>query len=117
LPDIGPEPSGKFTSGSLWWEHELLHREIIRDYPVRSTIYQQDRDAIEIEFLEAIEGLIKSNSRSRREFSEKCFQKAISAEKLWLKRIKEKPVTGKTPYYYKTAWDSNNKQGGFPKND
>ena len=32
LPDRGPAPGGAYARGSLWWDHEDVHRTILRDY-------------------------------------------------------------------------------------
>ena len=33
LPFLGKEPTNKFDPESLWWKHEILHRETLMDYP------------------------------------------------------------------------------------
>ncbi len=51
LPDLGPEPGSAYDPASLWWDHERLHRAVIRDYATRLALYQADRDALEATFL------------------------------------------------------------------
>jgi dipeptidase len=31
LPDMGPSPRGTYDDATLWWRHENLHRDILRD--------------------------------------------------------------------------------------
>jgi dipeptidase len=38
LPDIGVKPDRKYTTNSLWWEHENLHRTVLKDFQKRHRI-------------------------------------------------------------------------------
>ncbi|TLN23559.1 peptidase U34, partial [bacterium] len=32
MPDTGPEPNARMDPETLWWQHEQLHRSVLRDY-------------------------------------------------------------------------------------
>ena len=63
LPAVEPQPQGTYDEATLFWRHEALHRETLRDYPTRMAVYQQKRDELEDGFITA--GL-SSASRFRR---------------------------------------------------
>lgn len=50
--DIGPFPSDQ-ADASLWWRHERLHRLVMRDPEKGFAIFQDTRDALEREWLDA----------------------------------------------------------------
>ncbi|MHC1591627.1 MAG: C69 family dipeptidase [Candidatus Helarchaeales archaeon] len=103
LPDLGPRPSRKYEAGSLWWNHEVLHRLIIRDYPSRIEVLREERDALERSFIEKAKKLIKesADSKSWCEFSEECVKNSIRAEKKWEEKIRGMTIERK-PW---TKWD------------
>ncbi|TLN24838.1 peptidase U34, partial [bacterium] len=47
MPDTGPEPTAVYDPDSLWWQHEILHRAVLRDYSRRIDLLRQDRDQLE----------------------------------------------------------------------
>ena len=47
LPDLGPKPNGKYTSHSLWWEHEKVHRTILQDFHKRHQLYSKRQNELE----------------------------------------------------------------------
>ena len=53
VPGTGPSPTDEADKESLFWKHERLHRETLRDYPTRIALYEDERDAVEAEMVEA----------------------------------------------------------------
>ncbi len=43
MPDTGPAPGRTYTPGSLWWDHEDLHRTVLRDYPRLRRLFAEER--------------------------------------------------------------------------
>ncbi|MBT7770423.1 MAG: peptidase U34 [Rhodospirillales bacterium] len=50
---LAVNPSGVWDPHSLWWQHEKLHRAVLKDYAARLKSYQLERDQLEEEFVEA----------------------------------------------------------------
>jgi dipeptidase len=126
LPDLGPEPQGSYAPESLWWRHERLHREVIRDYPTRLQLYQHERDELEDTFLkEAMEeraALQGSPDTSRAalqphhlaEFTTSCFERAEEATGSWTNVVSAAPIQDRPPLLFTVAWGRFNRQAGFP---
>ena len=76
LPDMGPIPSGKFDPGSLWWRHEQLHRQVILDHAYRLSLYQEERDQIENDFIAGAESISEASDSEKLAYSKACFEKA-----------------------------------------
>ena len=45
--DLGVTPTDRADAGSLWWRHERLHRQVMRDPGRLGALYIGERDAIE----------------------------------------------------------------------
>jgi dipeptidase len=45
--DVGPPPTDRADSQSLWWRHERLHRRVLRDPARLGPLFIPERDAIE----------------------------------------------------------------------
>jgi secernin len=45
--DLGPRPSDRADSSSLWWRHERLHRQVLRDPTRLRPLFVAERDVIE----------------------------------------------------------------------
>ena len=109
VPDTGPSPTGKYNPESLWWKHELLHREVLRNYAVRLDAYNLDRDRVESDFLAGVDQNKQGSSEVRQSFSSQCFEIAEQESSEWLaaaRNIKIKPQR----FYYQMAWRKFNKE-------
>ncbi|MHA1143859.1 MAG: C69 family dipeptidase [Candidatus Helarchaeota archaeon] len=97
LPDLGPRPERKYKAGSLWWDHEILHRITIRDYRERIKIIEQERPALEKSFISEAKRLVKNQASGEewKKLSEECLDKAIKMEKNWLEKIRNMQFQGK----------------------
>ena len=91
LPDLGPRPSGRYDPATLWWAHEDLHRESLRDFAVRRGRYTQDREALEAEFRRQAESAVLGTAQQRAATSRQCFAQAQSAEADWLTEVRTTP--------------------------
>jgi dipeptidase len=45
--DLGPEPSDRADPRSLWWRHECLHRQVLRDPAALRPLIAGERDDVE----------------------------------------------------------------------
>jgi len=110
-PSIGSLPTSKFDNETIFWAHEKLHRQVLRNYPARSTIFQKERDALEAEFIAGAEMLRDGSVEERKAFSETCFQKAAGIEKGWLEEVIKVPVNQK--FLHSLAWKGFNKKADY----
>ncbi len=113
LPDTGPQPQATYTQGSLWWQHELLHREVLRDFQPRLAVFTPERDALERQFLQQAAECAGKPAEERRALSEQCFQQASEARKIWRGKIRDLRVTKKLKFLYAMAWKRFNREAGL----
>lgn len=121
LPDMRPEPTGTHDPATLWWAHERLHRAVIRDYPTRMPVYQQERDELEATFLhEAAEmrtryGGVSANDRAEplASFTASCFERAAAATEGWIEAVASTPVQHRPPALFSLAWNRFDRQAAF----
>lgn len=118
LPDLGPQPTGRFDARTLWWKHELLHRTTLLDYPHRMRAYGGDRDALQAELLAGAPGADAPRDERLR-YSRSAFDRVAEAEHEWLARARsassgpslaDRVVT----LPYRRAWDGFNRVAGLP---
>jgi dipeptidase len=104
LPELGPSPQGTYNEATLWWRHEDLHREVLRDYARRIKEITPELDAMETEFLDDVREQMESSSEERLAFTKLCFDRAERAESQALDRIRELPISQRRPLLDKMAW-------------
>jgi secernin len=104
LPDLGPSPTGSYDRSTLWWRHEALHREILRDFATRLTLYRKDRDVLEGRFLRGAADVSAKPSTERAAFCTSCFEDAENAMQSWRERVRDAKLEGRLPLLYALAW-------------
>lgn len=107
-PDLGPLPTNKFDQKTTFWAHEELHREVIKNYPVREAVFRVERDALEADFIEGALAIRDGSPEERKVYSETCFQRAAAAEKEWLELVRKAPE--KQRLLHSLAWRGFNKK-------
>lgn len=126
LPELGPEPDGTYDPEPLWWRHERLHREVIRDYPTRLPLYRRERDDLEDRFLkEAREqrqflqerpsdsSAAAAQADRLADFTASCFERAQEATENWSEAVSSVPIRQRPPLPFRIAWRRFNRQAGF----
>lgn len=113
MPDLGPQPGGTYDSHSLWWRHEVLHRETLRDYVTRLPRYIEERDALERRFVEDVAIYQGMPAEKRLQFSQACFDDAGQAELRWIEDIRDVGIANRMPVYHAVAWRGFNRRGGL----
>jgi dipeptidase len=104
LPDLGPLPEGEYDQSTLWWRHENLHREILRDYSGRIRVLEPDQSAFERDIIMGAEALDDLNTDERRTFSRACFDRAGRLEMTWQEKVHAKPIRTRRPLLDRWAW-------------
>jgi hypothetical protein len=51
--ELGPAPTDRADPASLWWRHERLHRQVMRDPGRLGALIRPERDAVERRWLES----------------------------------------------------------------
>jgi len=114
LPDLGPSPSGTYDRATVWWRHENLHREVLRDYAARMPVIQSERDAVESDFLDAAGACQELSNDEKRAFTQSCFARTGELEAGWLKKINARSVQHRRPLVHKFAWHQFDKSSQRP---
>lgn len=111
IPNLKMVPGKTFDPNNLWWRHELLHREVLRDFHPRLNSYAEDRDELEARFLSQAASYDKN---SRAMLTQTCFSEASAAGDRWLKQAKGVPIQRKPNFIYRWFWNKQNREAGIP---
>lgn len=114
LPDLGAQPGGVYDQRYLFWRHELLHREVLRDYDRRINAYKADRDHLETEFIRQVSALANAPAAERSDLTRRCFEAAEEALQNWLEKVRAMPEPHSPRFYYTRTWNRLNRQAGIP---
>ena len=115
LPEnIGIKPGGQYDANSIWWQHELLHREVLKDFDNRSRMIQSWRDDFEHRWIETALQNLKSSSREKMEISDQAFHEATSLTQDWTEQVKMQKISRKNAPYYNYEWHKYNRKAGIP---
>jgi dipeptidase len=116
VPDTGPDPVGTYDSSCLWWRHEALSREVMKNYPARIRAYRGERDQMESEYIRLVNEARAGGPEARRALSDEIFRQAGQAEQKWHQQVTSIPVATPAPFYYRMAWEKFNRQAKMPEN-
>ncbi len=114
LPDMGPIPTGKYDSDSLWWTHEKLHRTVIMDYNHRMGLYRKERDTLEGNFIQKANEISNLANQDKLAYSQACFDGAKTATIKWMENIKLEPVQKGVSALYKNTREKFDKLAMLP---
>jgi secernin len=115
LPDIGLEPGDQYDPDSMFWQHELVHRSILLDYPNRIDLVRQESERLENESVGKAKIYAHLGRDERLIFSKQAFNDAITLDHQCMERLREKPLNKHNAYYYDFAWRKFNKQANLPE--
>lgn len=113
LPEVGLSPGRRYDPAHLWWRHEALHREVLRDYETRLALYSQERNELEAGFFSQAERLQGSACEERASFTARCFEQADRVTEDWRQRVRSQPVANRSAFLYRLAWKRFSRQAGF----
>ena len=112
LPDLGPHPTATYDAQTLWWRHEDLHREVLKDYTARMPIVRKERDRLEATFLQEAAEINTASREKRAAFTADCFDKVNQAESDGLDSIRGLPVHSHRPTLDRMAWKGFDREAG-----
>jgi secernin len=113
FPSLGRAPTNKYDPESLWWKHEILHREVLKDYPRRMESYRQERDNLEENQRNRIKNSKDLSLKSRKELTREAFDESNSKTIQWISKIRSQKISNRNRWYYSHEWDSLNKKAGI----
>ena len=114
IPHTGPAPQDTHDDAALFWRHEQLHRATLKHYAAHHTLYRDERDALEREFVRGALECANASPEQRRAFSEQCFAHADDAEAAWLKKIRRQNSKPKRGRLHARAWQTFDREAQMP---
>ncbi|MGC9358027.1 MAG: C69 family dipeptidase [Anaerolineae bacterium] len=122
MPSLGPEPGGTYDPSTLWWQHERLHRAVLKDYSRRLALYAEERDDLERELLgEAAKyvGQVMNQPadvrrRGLQRFSAESVRLARESTAVWARKVETAPLGWRWPSLYRFAWARYNRRAKMP---
>jgi len=104
LPNFDPSPTGMYEGATVWWRHENLHREILRDYSTRIKMIAAERDGLEGKFLNEVEYCFETSVEARQRLTQQCFEDVEKIEAQWLASVINHPIEQRRPLFDQIAW-------------
>lgn len=117
LPDQGERPGKTYTRGARWWQHETFHREVLRDFAPRLSLFRASRDALEAEFYQRAQAMLDAPPQARAALSQECLREADQFYQEWRPRVAAKPLSKRLPLLYAIAWQGFNRDAGLLNRD
>ena len=87
LPDIGLQPTGIDTDGTLWWRHERLHRRAMAHYREVKPEIRAEFDALEQQFHAASVAARTASPRVQASLVRWCWHAASLATERWIEKL------------------------------
>ena len=112
--EAGLHPAVNYDAATLWWQHEALHREVVRDYTLRMPVYAGERDELENRFVCDWEDVRGGTAQERAAFTTHCFADAEAATGRWLAQVRNAPSQKRAQVLYSLAWQTFNQQAKMP---
>lgn len=114
IPEGVKTPQKQFNPETLFWRHELLHRQVIKDFPNRIGVITAERDALEREFILKAHTGDDFSAAKRLELSRECFDRVKVIEATWFEKVRAIPISSRNSFYYNSAWKKYNQAVGMP---
>lgn len=115
LPEsCAPKPQGQYDAQSIWWQHELLHREVLKDFDNRGRIIHAERDQFERKWIDTALNVSRKSVKEKKQITDQAFQEAKSLTQNWYEKIKQQPVVSRNAFYYTSEWQTLNRKAHIP---
>jgi len=110
FPNFGPPPTRYYSAKSLWWLHELVHRNILFDYRNRAPVVVDVLRSLETDFFKKAFHAATANALDRQRVSQFCIDTLFSTYNTAKVSVPLSPLpVGKCDFSYAVAWHQNNK--------
>ncbi len=110
-------PKGTYDGKSLWWQHERIHRAILKDYPNRMPIITPQQSTFEQKWIKKIKELRQMPSvdvDTLKQIMVQATTESIKLEEQWLKQFAQMPPKHKNGFLYRRYWNKRNKLDQMP---
>ncbi len=105
----------EFNPDHLWWQHEVLHRTLLKDPELYLPMIQNDQQQIETSFLERVRSVQDSTDNdAKSKLSESCFSLAAQSTGKWTEKIQQTKPQHSTSLLYRRAWQKRNDRVKLP---
>jgi secernin len=112
LPDVGLQPTGIDTGGTLWWRHERLHRRAMAHYREVKPAIRAEFDALERQFHAESVSARTGSPRLKAEFVGWCWHAASLATERWIEKLAARSY-GFTHAGYAAMWQRFNAEASL----
>lgn len=115
LPEmLRTQADDKYDEKTFWWQHELIHREILKDFANRKKIIETERDLLEKSWLEELESYNSSSVKRRKQLSEDILRKEMELNEEWLSKMRQEDTKRRNAFYFDWEWRKNNREAKIP---
>jgi secernin len=114
LPDRGPAPGGTYAQGSLWWDHEDLHRTVLLDYARLRGLIEPDRRTVQARIDGLAEVAVAGGVDDRVQCTRTAFAEAAEAYRRWLDVVRAQAPTSPRRGPFHRAWRGFDRAAGRP---
>jgi dipeptidase len=87
LPNVGLQPTGVDTDGTLWWRHERLHRRAMAHYKTVKPEIRAEFDLLERQFHAESVAARTGSTALKTEFVAWCWHTASLATERWIEAL------------------------------
>lgn len=113
LPDIGPQPGGYYDGDTLWWQHELQHRAVLKEFHQRHTMLKQEIEHIEKQIMQMLLSREKGSEMNDLEISQSAFDLERKHYPSWMDILSSSSSQHKNANYYENYWRKINAKAGI----
>lgn len=106
VPYLGKKLTDVYDDNSFWWRHEILHREVLKNYTQRVGIIEKERNNFENNLINRV---YDSNKKGF-EISKTAFEEHKLLIEKWIAEVKEIQLKNSYNFFYKTYWKKLNKK-------
>ncbi len=99
--ELGPAPTDRYDAATLWWRHERLHRQVLRDPAALLPILVAGRE-VEARWLE-----IPPDPHD-------AFAEAERHLGAWVAAVEARPVPDRRPFWVRSYWRARDRRAGLP---
>ena len=111
LPESSQHGGGDYSDDSLWWRHERLHRQMLRNFASAMADIEGDRNGIEADWINTAAHVM---SEERGALTEYTFQQAEQKQADWLAALKKGKTRRVNNFLYQWYWGRQNKSARMP---
>ncbi len=101
-----------FDPQSLWWQHEQLHRELLKCSARALLDFKNERDEFEAFIWKETEFVSEEPLEAQCRFADEVLQRSLKFEKNWLQRLQFVPR--KSRFFYDKFWGRLSRRNGIP---